>query len=172
MSDDIIKPLFFCCELCNYSTYRKSSYHKHLNTNKHKTFIEMQQINKKFQCDKCSKYFISRSGLWKHGKQCILDKQLIKYMDNDAIIALIQDNAEIKKILTQVLQNGVTTNYNLTNNVNNSNNKSFNLNVFLNETCKDAMNISDFVSSIKVDLNDLELTGEKGYVEEIGRAHV
>jgi hypothetical protein len=61
----------------------------------------------------------------------------------------------------------LSKNNNITNSINNSHNKTFNLNVFLNETCKDAMNITDFVDSIKLQLSDLESVGELGYVEGI-----
>jgi hypothetical protein len=78
---------------------------------------------------------------------------------------LIKDNSELKHMMMKVLENGT---HNTTNNTHtNSHNKAFNLNFFLNETCKDAMNISDFVSSIKLNLEDLENTGRQGYIEGI-----
>ena len=66
----------------------------------------------------------------------------------------------------KIMENGVNNN-NSHNTNNTTNNKTFNLNFFLNETCKDAMNITDFVSSIKVNLEDLENTGRHGYVQGI-----
>ena len=79
---------------------------------------------------------------------------------------LIKDNSELKNMMMKVIENGtnnITTNNNTTHT--NSHNKAFNLNFFLNETCKDAMNIMDFVESIKFQLSDLESVGEKGYIE-------
>jgi len=112
-------------------------------------------------CEKCNKDFINRSGLWKHKQKCIVtnDKEPT---DKDLIMLLIKENSDLKNMMMKVLENG-------TNNVThtNSHNKAFNLNFFLNETCKDAMNITDFVESIKLQLTDLERVGELGYVEGI-----
>ena len=79
---------------------------------------------------------------------------------------LIQENTEFKKLILELLKKD---NLNITNNTNNSHNKTFNLQFFLNEECKDALNISEFVSSIKVELEDLETTGRLGYVEGVSR---
>jgi hypothetical protein len=131
----------------------------------------------------CNKIYNSRNGLWNHKKKCKTNEnntqlsESSELTDKDLIMMLINDNKELRNVLIEqnkekdefktiilkVLENG-------TNNVtttNNSNNKSFNLNFFLNETCKDAMNITDFVDSIKLQLSDLEGVGELGYVEGI-----
>ena len=79
---------------------------------------------------------------------------------------LIQENTEFKKLILELIKKD---NLNITNNTNNSHNKTFNLQFFLNEECKDALNISEFVSSIKVELEDLEATGRLGYVEGVSR---
>jgi hypothetical protein len=86
-------------------------------------------------------------------------QELVKY--------LMQENSEIKQMIIDVIKNGTYNNSNNTTNNTNSHNKTFNLNLFLNETCKDALNIQDFVSSIKVSLDDLENTGRKGYIEGV-----
>jgi hypothetical protein len=78
---------------------------------------------------------------------------------------LIKDNSELKNMIMEVVKNGTMQNSH--NTTTNSHNKAFNLNFFLNETCKDAMNITDFVESIKLQLSDLERVGELGYVEGI-----
>jgi hypothetical protein len=67
--------------------------------------------------------------------------------------------------LANVIQNG--TNNNSTNNINSHNTNTFNLNFFLNETCKDAINLKDFIESIEVSISDLKKLGNKGYVEGI-----
>jgi hypothetical protein len=106
----------------------------------------------------------------KHKKKCKI--QEYKDIDNDCKISEIQElkefmsylmkeNSEMKNMMMEVIKNG-------THNIN-SNNKTFNLNVFLNETCKNAMNITDFVNSIKLQLSDLEKVGELGYVEGISK---
>ena len=89
-------------------------------------------------------------------------------LDKDIIGLLIKENSELKTMMMKVLENGThNTNNTINTNNTNSHNKSFNLNFFLNETCKDAMNITDFVSSIKLSLEDLENTGRQGYIEGI-----
>ena len=90
-----------------------------------------------------------------------LDEITDEMSDKDLIIMLVKQNSE----LLEVIKNG-THNTNISYN-NNSHNKTFNLNVFLNETCKDAMNIMDFVESIKLQLSDLESIGRLGFVEGI-----
>jgi len=87
---------------------------------------------------------------------------------------LINDNKEMKQIILEqnntisnLVKNGINTSVNTTNSLNNNNNKTFNLQFFLNETCKDAMNIMDFVDSIKLQLSDLEKVGELGYAQGI-----
>ena len=170
MTDDKIEKKYYC-ECCNYYVNRKSSYDKHLKTMKHQELSN----NLSFECNNCKKIFNSRVGLWKHIKKCKTNTSLIQKtnepLNENAIMSLLNDNMEVKKILLSIIQNGVqniqqTTINNAYNNIN-SNNKQFNLQFFLNETCKDAMNITDFVSSIKLSLEDLETTGEKGYVEGI-----
>jgi hypothetical protein len=88
---------------------------------------------------------------------------------------LMKENKEIKEMILEIVKNGIT-NTNTNNNTNhshntttNSHNKAFNLNFFLNETCKNAMNITDFVDSIKLQLADLMEVGELGYVEGISK---
>ncbi len=133
-----------------------------------------------FTCEFCEKEFAYRSGLWKHKKNCSYLKynQTLHNAQNgtqittELVMELIKDNKEMKQIILEqnntinnLVKNGITNNSN--NTYTNSNNKAFNLNFFLNETCKDAMNINDFVESIKVQLCDLERFGEIGYVENL-----
>lgn len=170
-----VAPKFHCC-YCDYTTERKSSFDKHLLTSKH---LQLTKVNKKvakscnddnnsptdYYCDQCDKKFKSRVGLWKHHKKCepIIDLGLT---DKEIINTLVKQNDKLMKII----ENGVgntTNNTNNSHNTNNINNKNFNLNFYLNETCKDAININDFVSSIKLNLDDLEHTGRVGYVEGI-----
>jgi hypothetical protein len=131
-----------------------------------------------YQCN-CGKKFKTSSGLWKHKKKCLTEDedntQLIdgiNIKDKDALVLhLLKQNAELIKgqqdMMLKLTENGINNNNYQNNNNNNNNNNTFNLNFFLNETCKDAMNISDFVSNIKLELNDLEYTGRTSYVEGI-----
>jgi hypothetical protein len=166
----------FSCLFCHYDTSRKSSYDKHILTSKHKRLTSVNKIlteNCKkvaesciYTCHKCDKEYKSRVGLWKHSKNCNLENtktEKVEPTDKELMMALIKDNNELRNMMMKVLENGTTHN----NTTTNSHNKAFNLNFFLNETCKDAMNITDFVDSIKLQLSDLERVGELGYVEGI-----
>jgi len=186
----------YCCIFCDFNTCKKTNYILHLQTKKHisnssATFSNIKNDKYIFKCNTCDKVYNDRTGLWRHNKICInstfINENNTKInsenCDNKLIMALINDNKELRNLLVEqskenseyktfmmeqqtmiikVLENG-THNINTTN----SHNKSFNLNFFLNETCKDAMNITDFVESIKLQLSDLEKVGEIGYVEGI-----
>jgi len=178
----------FHCIFCDYKTSKKSSYTEHLYSLKHKKntngdVCDAKSANnllfdKKYTCDKCDKIYLSRNGLWSHKKKCSINDMIntidtidkINNINNidlsnkdDLIIMLLKQNSELLEIVKNGTNN--TTNYN--NSTNNSNNKTFNLQFFLNETCKDAMNITDFIDSIKLQLTDLEKIGEIGYIEGI-----
>ena len=161
----------FCCNLCDYTTYKKCDYSKHLSTDKHKKATNGSKMvvndSKKSQkvalytCD-CGKIYKYDSGYYRHKKVCNI--QIIPEKDEisekELIMMLVKQNTE----LLEVIKGGT---HNNSHNTNNSNNKTFNLQFFLNETCKDAMNIMDFVDSIKLQLSDLEKVGEMGYVDGI-----
>ena len=168
----------FICKCCNIKTNNKKDFNKHILTSKHKklTIVNTIDINipqniincVKFTCKKCNKEYKSRVGLWKHNNFCLKEekeekKEENKMNDKEIINLLLTQNKE----LMNLLKNGIINN--TTNNNTTNNNKIFNLNFFLNETCKDAMNISEFVSSIKVNLEELENTGRQGYIEGISK---
>jgi len=126
-------------------------------------------------CPFCDKLFKHTSSMYRHKKICenkncvlsnIQENSLIKKPNNDKLIEyLINENKEFKQMMIEMSKNlSVSATNNSFNNTTNSHNKTFNLNVFLNETCKDAMNIMDFVNSMEIELDDLEKVGELGYV--------
>ena len=141
-------------------------------------------------CENCGKEYKDRTGLWRHKQKCKIkketesetDEEKYEMPDKNLIMMLINENKELKtmmleqqnvmiaqnmstqNMMMEVIKNG--THNNITTHTN-SHNKAFNLNFFLNETCKDAMNITDFVDSIKLQLSDLEEVGELGYVAGI-----
>jgi hypothetical protein len=171
---------FFHCEYCDFKCSKQSNYSTHLLTAKHlKRYNMIQNDTKKmpknatsqYMCD-CGRIFSYHSGLWRHKKKCKENKEneeLEKLVsehngptDKELMMMLIKDNSEMKKMMMEVIKNG-------THNTNNSHNKTFNLQFFLNEQCKDAINITDFVNSIQLQLEDLEETGRLGYVDGISR---
>jgi len=175
----------FTCLVCDYTTSRKSHYDRHILTPKHQNETNETNLGtkstKKYQC-LCGKLYNSRTTLWRHKHICKLEidncnnelnefNEFSELNDKNLILLLIKqnsdlikENSEFKNIMMKVIENGT---HNTTNNNTNSHNKSFNLQFFLNETCKDAMNIMDFIDSIKLQLSDLEKVGECGYVEGI-----
>jgi hypothetical protein len=165
-------PHIFECKECNYSTCSSKDFKKHTNTKKHFSntsqhlATENPPKNPKLICENCNREYKDRTGLWRHKKKCFIDSDNDEPINTEpaykeVMMELIKNNTEVQKMMMEVIKNG-------THNTNcNNTNKTFNLNLYLNETCKDAMNISDFVSSIKFNLEDLETTGRKGYVEGI-----
>ena len=168
----------FSCELCHYSTCRKSQFERHLETDKHKmkqngTFETdlVQKSSENLQCI-CGICFNSRTTLWRHKKICNFENKINEdnneekcLTDKELIIMLVKQNTE----LMDLLKNNTSNTIQNTNSLNNNNNKTFNLQFFLNETCKDAMNIMEFVDSIKLQLSDLERMGEVGYTQGISK---
>ena len=184
-------PSKYKCDFCDYHTSNKKDYDKHLLTPKHQknqngNDLEiMENKNIPEHICECSKKFITHSGLWKHKQKCIKPENVqkeeseFKVLTNLVLEVVKQNqelinqnneahkhNQELTNKIVEISKNGIG-NTTITNSNNNSNNKTFNLNVFLNETCKDAMNIMDFVDSLKLQLSDLENVGRLGYVEGI-----
>jgi len=179
----------FNCENCDFSCSKKSEWSRHIATGKHQKQAEEDILDDKktpknatpYNCE-CGKKYKHRQGLWKHQKICKVyydikileikeEKKDIKML-TDLVLDVVKKNQELttqnqeltSKIVDICKNNNQTI---ITNNNINSNNKTFNLNVFLNETCKDAMNIMDFVDSLKLQLADLESVGKLGFVEGI-----
>jgi len=168
----------FCCLHCDYNTERKSSYDKHILTPKHQKQALGDRIPKKvaknteqFVCIICNKNYCSRNGLWKHKKICMNNNQSLHDETNisleqnqpemkELIIGVINENNELRKIIQNMIPK-------IGNTHTNSHNKTFNLQFFLNEQCKDAMNIMDFVDSLQLQLTDLENVGKLGFVDGI-----
>ena len=190
-------PLKFFCDKCDYSTCNKKDYNKHILTQKHKILTNDLQKSPKIPknpqllgyeinniCE-CGNVYKHRQSLFNHKKKCLLSKinnhnlenenttQKINF-DTNVVLDLVQKNQEFQKEMFIDMQKQMFDfmkdkigDNNSTNIMNHSNNKTFNLQFFLNETCKDAMNISDFVESVKLQVSDLENVGKVGYIEGI-----
>jgi len=181
----------FICEKCDFKCCKISNYNTHILTRKHKLLTNVDKENAK-NADKficiCGKEYNHRQSLSVHKKKCFQKEEkmeekmeeqnkIITEFENvispEMILNIIQQNQEFKdllleqnKTIIELSKNGTT---NINNSMNNSHNKTFNLQVFLNETCKDAMNIMDFVDSIKIQLCDIESIGELGYVNGMSK---
>ena len=173
------------CLFCDFECSKQSNFVIHELTRKHKNrekrYKMISNDAKKmpknaeniFTC-KCGKNYKYSSGLWRHSKTC---NYIVKNYDENEkdflateeikilttlITDLVKSNSELQHSVLEVCKYGTNNNNTLINN--NSHNKTFNLNVFLNEECKDAMNLTDFVDSLQFQLSDLEKVGELGYV--------
>jgi hypothetical protein len=136
--------------------------------------LETKKSHRKiFTCNICNKKYQNRSGLWKHTKICKDNKCNTVTDISPEVIQLITELVKgqhgMQESILELCKNGIQNHNNShnTTQTNNSHNKTFNLQFFLNETCKDAMNIMDFVDSIKLQLSDLERVGEIGFVDGI-----
>ncbi len=182
----------YICEYCDYITSNLYDFNKHTLTKKHAQSGLSMAIDdfsipcdkstkqKEFICSACKKVYKDNSGLWKHKKRCaFLEKEYDAKLTStpnqitpELVLNVLKQNTELanliveqNKTIMELAKNGQGQNI-ITQNVN-SNNKTFNLNVFLNETCKDAMNIMDFVDSLQLQISDLENVGKLGFVEGI-----
>jgi hypothetical protein len=176
-----LSPPKFMCEKCNYNTSKKNDYDKHILTAKHQNVYQCLPVNKSLsrECE-CGKTYSCKQSLYVHKKKCniqnaIPQKTDIETIDSNIVIKqLIQQNQDFKDLLIEqnktiieaMKHHSITNSISNVNQVN-SNNKTFNLQVFLNEDCKDAMNISDFMSSIQLQLEELMSVGKLGFVEGI-----
>jgi hypothetical protein len=184
----------YCCKTCTYNTVRSNDYKKHLITAKHNkdtnrihnvaNIADIIDItNEKFKCE-CGKKYKYSQGLSKHTKKCNIKTEAAK-IDSNMIIDIIKENQEIKNLLihqnNQVIElykensklieklvsnppSNIMTN---STNHSNNNNSHFNINVFLNEKCKDAINFSDFIDNVEVTNEHLENNAQQGFVKGI-----
>ena len=170
----------YCCKICNYISSRKYNLDVHFKSSKHINNVLTTNNNdsldkiSKYECNNCNKKFNDRAGLWRHKKKCNnncnnncneehYNNNSNEPTDKELIMMLMKKNDELQKMMIEVIKNGT---HNINTNTN-SLNKTFNLQFFLNETCKNAMNIMEFIESIQLQLSDLEKVGEQGYVEGI-----
>ena len=161
----------YYCENCDYGTSKKCNYDSHLLSVKHNKSIIDKSAH---HCKLCSKTYKDNSGLWRHNKKMHPKKEDPNISDKEIIKLLIKENSEFKNMILEVVKTIQPTNNNniVNNNNNTTTNNNFNLQIYLNETCKDALNLSDFVSSLKVQLKDLEETAKIGYTEGVSRIFI
>jgi hypothetical protein len=180
----------FTCEKCDYHTNNKKDYEKHLETKKHKKVTDLSfcpHLKKEYICS-CGKIYKHRQNLYIHKKKCTFIEENTEQMDNiknlDSTkgkhiknISIVKNDdidyanviSELKNIIVdQQKQIGELIPKIGSNNIINSNNKQkFNINFFLNEQCKDAITMDNFIANLKITLEDLFLTKNKGITEGI-----
>ena len=170
----------FMCQTCDFKCSKRGDWNRHILSSKHKnvdkmlTNVDADDI-KPYKCE-CGKIYKHRQSLYVHKQTCVTKDEINKELhDKDLIDYLLKENSEFKemlleqnKMMMELAKTSQTnnSNNNIMNNSNNhSHNKTFNLNLFLNETCKDAMNIMDFINSLQLQVSDLENVGKVGYVK-------
>jgi hypothetical protein len=183
----------YACKNCDFLTCNKRDYLRHTKTIKHQNLLNgpfgdgfgdaFTQKTQLYVCKNCFKEYKSRNGLWSHKKICTCNNQssnakqeeyvLSDINAKDLIIKLMQQNKELRELVMEQSKDfqktliEIAKDKSITNNTTNNNNQSFNMNFFLNEQCKDALDIMDFVNSLQLSISDLENTGKDGYVKGI-----
>ena len=184
---------FFICDFCNYKSSRKSQYDRHVLTSKHKNMVEYNQTLEKssyisnkvynYNCD-CGKSYPFRSSLYNHKKKCsFIINSSINIIDTNKELIKSDDDSISESIIIKELKDIIVQQQNQINkqqeqiselipkigNNNNIQNNKFNIKVFLDEKCKDAINMTDFVNSIKVSLEQLDYTKQYGLVDGLSK---
>ena len=163
----------FVCDKCDFRCSKQSNYEQHLLTKKHTNLTKPNIYNsknapKQYVCLTCKTIYKHASTLSAHKKKCkilpVEKSEPDMKMLTTLILDLVKSNTDLQKQMMEVCKNGIN-NTSIVHS--NSHNKTFNLQFFLNEQCKDAMNIMDFVDSMKLEFSDLEEVGKIGYVEGI-----
>ena len=160
-------PPKFLCDVCDYSTSSTKDFNKHVLTLKHKNRTFLNKKSPKiplFSCD-CGKNYNARNSLWYHKKKCEISKQKNQEtkVDPDLVQELIEQNKELQNQLITIVanKNDIITN--------NTQNNQFNINFFLNEHCKNAINFAEFIERIQVTHDDLENNAQLGFVNGISQ---
>ena len=184
----------FKCEHCDFKCSKQSNWSTHLLTRKHQNRMKLNEKNEvtaapSFVCKKCDKSYKARNSLWYHENKCSLKPVVTEKINADLIECILDDrqrilddNAELRnfimeqsKITTETVNKAlelckpINNNNNTTINQTNNNNQRFNINLFLNEQCKDAINFSDFVKNIQISYEDLENNAQLGFVNGISK---
>ena len=176
-------PSKYLCKECNYTTSSKKDFNKHNLTAKHQiltnTYPKIPKIPTAYPCE-CGKEYKHRQSLNNHKKQCTYKMTEIPAAETNEFVeetqeptnihsmigTLVKENQDFKQLLidqsSQIME--LAKNTQTINNTTNNNNNQFNLNIFLNDTCKDAMNITDFLGNMNVNIDEIEYIGHNGYV--------
>jgi hypothetical protein len=176
----------FTCETCNYNTSRESQFRRHILTAKHQKMTmngnKVPESSKNYTC-KCGNFYKYRQGLYNHRIKCtfITTEPVKNDMNAELFLEIIKENQEFKELimtqnsqinkLIEREQASITNNNNTNTNSHNtnSNNTQFNIQLFLNETCKNALNFSEFIENIQVSSDDLENNVKLGFVNGISK---
>ena len=158
----------FCCETCNYYTSSQKDYNKHLLTAKHQNTTNNTKKSNEitFICE-CGKVYAYRGSLYNHKKKCnYLNKEIensCQISDQSILInKLIDENLKLQDQISELIPKVGNTVIN----------NKFDLNIFLNEECKDALTINEFIDKIKITLEDLSVTKDKGIANGVSNIFI
>ena len=176
----------YICKKCNYYTSIKSNYKKHLTTAKHindnnDNKNDNKKVSEKYVCEFCCRSFCYRSGLSRHLKSCSFYEQTKKYKISQDTIVKDDSSVVTSEMLMEVLEQNkvlqekvieLSNQQKPTINYTDCNNKKMTINIFLNEMCKDAMNLTDFIENLQLSLDDLTYTKDNGFAKGISKIFV
>lgn len=186
------------CKICHYSCSKKFLWEQHLSTRKHQSATSATKSQRKnmhlqgtngelvetlHTCSVCSKSYKSRSGLWRHQKRCI-EKEDDNVVNLENIIVTKTETAsdDMKTLVREMMSHMKSQAVQLKDQtkiindmiprLGNNNNNRLNINVFLNEQCKDAINLSDFLESLKIQLSDINYIKDKSLMDGISSVFI
>jgi hypothetical protein len=191
MNNDLIETKFVC-DVCNYCTNKQRDWHRHISSLKHLKSsgdIETSEPENSYTCSNCLRSYKSKNGYWCHKKKCQIteavasvcepastdtDMSLVKTMinmmthhNNNMQQIFMEQTKTVTTLMDKLASSGNTTMTNSCNTINQTNNQTFNLQFFLNETCKHAMNLNDFIDQIEITMEDLEDMRRLGYSDGV-----
>lgn len=170
----------FSCDVCSFSCSKLCDWQRHAATKKHIDRLESngEKVEKVHQCETCSRIYQTRTGLWKHAQKCVktesassavtpemISRIVVEIHKQLGITDILKNSEEMVKNSQTLVQLAKEAPVQMVNNNNTTNNTQFNVNFFLNEKCKDAINFTDFVNSITLSQADLQTVVKHGSVE-------
>jgi len=167
----------FSCKECDFTCCKLSDWTRHTMTRKHQNRTILNEKTPKsaaasYACKKCNKEYKARNSLWYHENKCTVQPGIESVVMNQIISELrniiVEQSRTIDKVMEQNAEIIAKSDRIVNNNTINSNNK-FNINLFLNEQCKDAFNFTDFVKNIEISYQDLENNAQLGFVQGISK---
>ena len=175
---------FFECKKCNYKCSKKFLWEQHCSTRKHNRqhlATPKKKIEELIVCDGCGKIYKQRSGLWRHKKKCnseapnenALEKENVELKElMHSMLLGINKDSQMKEQMMEQMKEQSKIIQDMIPRIGNNNNNKFNINVFLNEQCRDAINMSEFVESLQIQLDDLHYTKTNGLIEGVSSIFV